>query len=537
MVDPLRVVIVEDEYRIAVLINKLIHWDELHLQLAGIYANGREALDAIIQTPPHILITDIKMPEMDGIELIRNIREREMALQMILISGFREFEYAHNALRYGVNDYLVKPVKESELNETLKKLYDAEVQRRTGAEKIAIELRRSQPALHREALRILEVGKFAGGIADFNAAYGLQFRNGILRVLVVKFDPLVYSSPDEDRYRMILEKIADSVHGFCDGVVLEKIIGIDDETLSVTALCNFGPPQKAAFEGIVRELLEHLKKYLYSFDRDDRGEITIGLGSESEFKDLQTSFRTADACIKARIFTGSGKVIHVNDCPSGNSRITVPEHLGFYRTRIENSVRSFLEAKFDGLTGEIFKSLLDTDGVSADLVYECAVELVRFVFSLGPNIPENEEEKKRVLRQILHCRSTAVLVQTLRERLSSFLRLNRELMENRDRKPIREAMSFIENHYAEKITLEDVAKSLRLNSTYFSVLFKKETGRNFSACLTETRMEKAKEMLRATNFTMEYIAENTGYADTRHFSQIFTKIVGMKPSLYRKLYS
>jgi two-component system response regulator YesN len=537
MVDSLRVTIVEDEYRIAVLINKLIHWEELHLQLAGIYANGREALDAIIQTPPDVLITDIKMPEMDGIELIRNIRERGIGLQIILISGFREFEYAHSALRYGVNDYLIKPVKETELNETLKKLYNEETKQRNGAGKLENEIRLSRPALHREALHALETGKFTGSLEDFNTAYALRFRESVLRVFMVKLDPFAYSASDEGWYGMILEKIADSIHRLYGDIVREKIVGVKEEMLSVTALCDFDRSQKIIFENTTRELLSRLKEYLYSFNRNGKDEITIGMGNESGFENIKTSFRAADACIKARIFSGAGKIIQDNDCPLQESRITVPEYLGSYRARLENSIQSFQEAQFSGLIDEIFKSLLDTGGASAGLVYECAVELIRLVFASGPKTPENEEKKEKVSGLVLHCGNVTALVQMLTEQLSFFLRSNKELMENRTGKPIREAMTYINGHYAEKITLEDIAELLQLNPTYFSVLFKKETGRNFSACLTEVRMEKAKEMLRTTNFTMERIAENAGYADTRHFSRIFTRIIGMKPSLYRKLYS
>jgi two-component system, response regulator YesN len=122
----LRVLIVDDESRIAQLISKLIHWTENGLVPAGICLDGKEAYDWISSGSADIVITDIRMPVMDGLELIRCTHELQRdAVHFIVISGYREFEYAHTALKYGVEDYLLKPVNEHELNATLKRLSTA----------------------------------------------------------------------------------------------------------------------------------------------------------------------------------------------------------------------------------------------------------------------------------------------------------------------------------------------------------------------------------------------------------------------------
>lgn len=110
-------------------------------------------------------------------------------------------------------------------------------------------------------------------------------------------------------------------------------------------------------------------------------------------------------------------------------------------------------------------------------------------------------------------------------------------MEAESARPIRQALQYIEDHYAEKLTLEELADIVELNAVYFSVLFKKETGINFSSYLVNVRMEKAKEILCSTNETIAAVAESVGYKDSRYFSQVFTKTVGIKPALYRKLHS
>jgi two-component system response regulator YesN len=117
-----------------------------------------------------------------------------------------------------------------------------------------------------------------------------------------------------------------------------------------------------------------------------------------------------------------------------------------------------------------------------------------------------------------------------------FLKKIKEEVEKRSSKPVRQAQSYIENNYREKILLEDVACIVGLNPIYFSTLFKKETGTNFSQYLVNIRLEKAKELLTSTNQTIGAIAEEVGYKDIKYFSQLFSKNVGIKPAVYRKLH-
>ena len=117
-----RVVIADDEQLICTLLIEIIRWDELNLELAGIAHNGRELWQEIIDKHPDIVITDICMPEMDGIELIRQVREKGIPCRFIIVSGYRLFEYAHNALKYNVEDYILKPIDNTELNTRLGEL-------------------------------------------------------------------------------------------------------------------------------------------------------------------------------------------------------------------------------------------------------------------------------------------------------------------------------------------------------------------------------------------------------------------------------
>ena len=124
-----RVLIIDDEFRIGMLIKKLIRWDELDMECVDVADNGETALHIIKEEIPDIVITDIRMPKINGLDLICMTRDISQKVKFIVVSGYKEFEYAHRALQYGVDDYLLKPINENELNDVLKKIYNELVMR------------------------------------------------------------------------------------------------------------------------------------------------------------------------------------------------------------------------------------------------------------------------------------------------------------------------------------------------------------------------------------------------------------------------
>lgn len=117
-----RVLIVDDEKRIGILVKNLIRWRELDMECVGVFDHGADALEAVRTNPPDIVITDIKMPQISGLELIQRAQQIKEDLFFIVISGYKEFEYAHKALEFGVENYLLKPIDEDELNQVLEKI-------------------------------------------------------------------------------------------------------------------------------------------------------------------------------------------------------------------------------------------------------------------------------------------------------------------------------------------------------------------------------------------------------------------------------
>ena len=206
------------------------------------------------------------------------------------------------------------------------------------------------------------------------------------------------------------------------------------------------------------------------------------------------------------------------------------------RESVIASIESYSREQMEQCINQIYSGFMLRDDMDFSKCYELAEQLVS-LFAGYIDKDEFRQEKKRLLGNCQHCYTIPGLKNLLKSSLGSYLDMSREAIEAESTKPVRQAEQYIEEHYNEKIVLEDIADIVGLNSVYFSVLFKKETGINFSNYLLNVRMEKAKEMICNTNETIAAIGEMVGYKDSRYFSQIFTKTVGVKPALYRKLHS
>lgn len=191
----LKVLIADDEEKICQLIIKLINWEEMGLKIAATASNGIEALEQAKICKPEILITDIRMPGIDGMELIRKVKEKLPDTEIIIISGYRHFEYAQTAIRYGVRNYLLKPIKKEELRDTLQKIADIY---REKNEQLNFE-ERVRLALKNDAgkLRTSFISRMIYGdrereniisLKELNNQYHFHFREGVFQVAAIKFD-------------------------------------------------------------------------------------------------------------------------------------------------------------------------------------------------------------------------------------------------------------------------------------------------------------------------------------------------------------
>lgn len=529
-----RVLIVEDEFRIGLLIKKLIKWDEIGLECIGLADNGETALNIIENEDPDIVITDIRMPKVNGLELISTAKQKNGNIRFIIITGYKEFEYAHKALQYGVNDYLLKPVNEEEINKVLRKIHNELSHKRKEEEHLIKTVAASKHIIKSKFLNNIIEQNDSHFLAEMKNSYDLMFNGDVYRGFVIKLDYWDYEKHDKRQDLLTVEKIITLVERDLKSCVKEQLL-CEKENLYIYCLINYDFSKSKETKNIINNILSEIQAYLLNFELY---EATIGIGSEvTEFAKIGSSIQEAYRAVQNRIKAGTGRLIYAHTLQLDN-QVEVEEYLRKYKERYLMSIELYSRESFEQCVSQIFYDIRSLNDIDYSCCYYIAKDLIDLFFdNIGLKSNEGAALKQFLLNAYQHCYTIKRLTDLLIRYLGGYIDTCLRQLKTETTKPIRIAKQYINEHYNEKIVLEDIADMVGLNPVYFSVLFKKETGLNFSEYLVNYRMDIAKNLLRSTNDTIAAIADSVGYKDTRYFSQLFTRIVGIKPALYRKLHA
>lgn len=532
-----KVLIVDDEFRIGLLIKKLIKWEEIGLECVDVVDNGETAYNLIISKDPDIVITDIRMPKINGLELIRMTKEINQKVKFIVISGYKEFEYAHKALEFQVNNYLLKPVNEDELNKVLMKVYseiDSQDAKKHEEEQLKKAVIVSEQIIKSNLLNnIIEQGD-CPSVEEIREGYNLSLNAPAFRGIDIKLDYYDYMNIDERQDRMTIEKVISTIESNFKENVREHLV-CEKDGLNIYCLINYDLADSKKIKNIINNILSELQEYFLGFEQY---EATIGIGSEkTEFREIRYSIQEAFKAVQNRVKVGTGRLIYA-EALQLDKPVDVKKYVDTHNKTFLSSIESYSKESFERSINQIYSEILFRENIDFSCFYDIAMELIKQFFeNIGVKSSEGEQLMEFLQNACYHCNTVGKLKDLLKEQLGEYLQLCLKQLETESTKPIRQAKQYIDSHYREKIVLEDIAGIVDLNPVYFSVLFKKETGVNFSDYLVNARIEAAKKMLRESNETIAAIADEVGYKDSRYFSQIFTKTVGIKPALYRKLYS
>ena len=354
----------------------------------------------------------------------------------------------------------------------------------------------------------------------------------IYRGIDIKLDYVDYRKSDKKQDRITVEKVIEIVEKILNPAA-EEVLICEKENLHIYCLFNYDDSRAKEIRGKINDILSEIQEYLLGFEQY---EVTIGVGTErKDFAGISYSIKESKRAVLNRIKLGTGRLIYVeNVFPENKTKNPVARYKESFLASIESYGRENLELCIN----QIYSGFIMRDDIDFSVCYSAAEELIEIFFeSMDVQPEEFRQMVKNTKNSCQHCGSVLKLKKLLKTELGNYLDIAREAVETESAKPVRQAKQYIEEHFGEKIVLEDIAAVVELNPVYFSVLFKKETEMNFSAYLLNVRMEKAKEMLCTTNETIAAIGESVGYRDSRYFSQTFTKTVGVKPALYRKLHS
>lgn len=528
----LKVLIADDEPRVAMLVKQLIHWQEQGLECVGLFQDGQSALDAIRQLHPDIVITDIRMPVLSGLELIEKTLESEPQVRFVVISGHRYFEYAQRAIKYGVQDYLLKPIDEEELNRVLGKICAEKADQQSRQEhltRMENSFRNSRRLLDREILQQL----LSGGITDvgtLNQDYGTGFLEGCYQALVVKVDRAPGTEPHADTERLLMDKLRARIEKTLQG---QRFLCCVQEGMRFMLLFNYAPQERETQSQVLRRLVEECRNYAENYHC-----YRICMGSSEESRDFSQCARLlkmAEHTMLRKLFEGYG--MRLKPLPGEEDARPLEELWRTQEAALANSMDSMQGEAVSARVRLLFENARERR--LAAWLYFALVERITEVFAkwaASRSLTLTAGWREHTQERCENCQSVTTLCRCVCEAMEGELQTLHEQQLRQEDRPIRVAMEYVQKHYAEHITLEDVAAMSGFNPTYFSDVFKRKSGKNFSDYLTEVRMAAAKELLRNTRKTVYEVAEAAGYKDAKYFSQQFARYAGMKPTEYRKLY-
>ncbi|NLO85849.1 MAG: response regulator [Clostridiales bacterium] len=526
----LRVVIADDERRVCELIQALGEWQKLGLEVVGIAENGPDALELVGSLHPDILITDIRMPGCDGLTVIKKAREHAPWLEVIIISGYAQFDYAQTAISYGVGEYLLKPINKEALNHTLEKMAKhcrARMQDETDVESLRLS--------HDDDIRLLRA-KLIADLAVKNAQliskeqlereYHFVPTSDAFQIFIFKTDYNMQSY-SETSVQIVQNKIMDVMQPIVSKICSEWIM--DGEHATLVGVMNFDYASHASLRTLLREGLNKLvvEKNLFGDVEFSLAISPIGMDATA----LVSLYQNASDMISERLMEGTGRLLEGDASKSGAVDMDFQAR---YTQAAVHAIELMNEQEAKTCL-RVFDEVLKVPGIRG---WEL-MELVRgagliFISRLG--VDAIDQVRKTFEEDCERCSSARELIDCLGKLQTEQLAQMIAKRKDRDAQPIRNAKLYIRKNFARPITLEDVSDSIGFSVNYFSTLFKKETGEGFAKYLTRVRMDEARGLLRDTRLPISEICNSVGYGDIKHFTKTFKIETGLTPGEYRKLY-
>ena len=536
----LKVLIADDEKMICSLISQLLDWNALGYEIVGMAYTGVDAYEMIRKEQPDVIISDIRMPGYDGIELIKRTKEAGIEAEFVMISGFKQFEYAQNAMKYGVKYYLLKPIEEDKLQEIAEEIKDAILSRKQHdhyRNQLELEIQETRDKMKKRFLTSMLFGEQESRkIADCNSInqeYSTSFKEGVFQAVFIKVD--TDRGEEESIGSMIekLEKYTDILGDVCEEHITTEMHS------GIITLVNYKFEQEALVRKKIEEMYEEIKKYI---DRFEGFSVVLGVGRKMDhFLESNLCLKTAIDAIKYRIRISNTNIIYLENYqfePYDIDKIVTEGKKQAYLSKV---VSGDIRGAQECLAATLREIRYSGGSYSPILFFDILIAYVDLLTDYCKQQDLYSEEYERNLKKwnvsTDNIRSEKMLLAVTEELIRETLEYAAEEKKSKDIKPIREIKKYIEENYMEESSLGQLAELVDMNASYLSSVFKKETGMTYSEYLILCRVKQASRLLVETNLSIGEIAHQSGYQDARYFSKQFSKQVGLKPSEYRKLYS
>lgn len=535
----IRVLLADDDYLLKDMLLNSIPWKELDMEVIDFVENGKQALDLCLSQKPALLITDIRMPIMNGLEVALYLREHQIKTHVVLISGISDFEYARTALDVQASGYLLKPIRVGEIIATLKKVRESielESNREAFLNSLTTRLQDNIPLARASFLRSLLRGKpeTAEKLEEKLEYFQLPFRPGESVVVVVgSVDHYASLSANYNvkDFQMIHFAIGDIISQSLQNY--QAGIFIDMQENEFVLLFNRRYSSINKITPILEDIAELIKKL-------DHITISFGIGMPvSGIYAVSSSYYEARKALDYRFYIGNQSIIPVDDIitPTALTSEDLSQQLQTFRKLLFKKIK-LGDTDSVTLTLEKYYQLLSAESLSKEyirgLFFELIIRSYQEFCETENDQPTITTKFNQISLSVLNSetiheiyRNTKIFLLAITEHLS-------EKYTNRQLALVNQIKDFIYQHRIENITLSDIAQAVYLSPSYISAIFKKEAGQTIHDYMLSLKMQEAKKLLSETHMKILEISEYLGYETPHYFSYSFKRYTGQTPGQYRQ---
>ncbi len=540
-----RLMVVEDEDMIRRGIVNSIPWKSLGFVVVAESANGKAALEQLENTQVDVLLTDIKMPIMGGTELSRIVRQMYPEIEIIILSGFAEFEYARQAISFRAFDYLLKPTNKKKLLDSFTALKESMDQKREVKEEIYysnIYVSAGYETLRNEFLQSMLEGD-SSLFKDFEektAALELDFTGHYFAAATIKFDRKSIFEELESSWGTDKRLLTFSYRN----IIKEELSNLDHvyylvedyDTINFVFCFSTKEKQDAIMIPCLESISENIHNCLF---KKAPVPYTIGIGlSYPSIHHIAKSFSQAKKSIQNNFYLGEQKVQIYQD---NNESKYEQNFIRFYPEEMEHvavsvSNGNYIETKRYLIS--MFQALIEQNLLPEIVKNYCiALKLMvqsKIMYSNGIAETIIGDEYNEFVKEALTVKELETYIVNIMVGLAKEIDATIDPLDVKEqRMVIEKAKTYIASCLSEKITLKMISEYVYLSETYFSFLFKKVTGITYIDYIQKLRMQEAKKLLVNSNYKVYKIAEMIGYSDYKYFSVQFKKYVALTPKEYR----
>ena len=540
----LKIFLAEDEVIVRETIKRMIPWENLGFELVGEAADGEMALPLLLRQKPDLLITDIKMPFMDGLTLAKVAKKEIPGLKVVILSGYDDFNYAKQAINIGVEDYLLKPITKNALIERLTEIrsrYEHEKTQKEYYEKFHREMQAYEKNSSRDFFEAL-----VSGSMDMMEIYRRSEKLG-LDIVAEAYNVLIFTMNCEEDFSGQREGYSEWAAESLE--LLEEFFS--ENTSAMLFRCNifsYGVLIKGQKETIGENTRSCVSEIQRILDRkEQKRQWFVAAGEPVErLSQIQKSYYSASRAFSQR-YLYDENILYYDEMASMEKK-NVTEDDSTYLQKVDvnalnpailqkflsngllEETENFVKDYFYAIGQEPLESLVFRNYVTLNVRFS----VMSFLKEIGCDTRTLEQEDTEdVLSESSKSLENAIAY--AEKIISQAIALRDQNSGNKNRSILKTAVDFIDSHYMEEdMSLNKAANAANVSANHFSALFSQNMGQTFIEYLTNLRMNKAKEYLRCTSMRSSEIAGEIGYKDAHYFSYLFKKTQGMTPSDYRK---